>query len=271
MWNPRNVPTALGHSQPAEESIDPFPEELLPHGISQELYRMVRLEAAFDFDAPADTPRRLPAHARARAKMTRDINQRAASDRVDASSLARARIQEHQLEFERRVPGFRLQSQSPALARTIIPGRGDWKARAGGTIPLPSSTLARTLLWQHIAATDIEKQREKRQIRQEIEATRYFNVPNDLEHSRTLLTNRSTAKLAPPLSETELIQTLVLQFLTHEGYFETAKAFANEVHAEKQALSLDPKAIIQGFEVKEDEDAGHRQRELSFWSLESNC
>jgi hypothetical protein len=53
----------------------------------------------------------------------------------------------------------------------------------------------------------------------------------------------------------------VLQFLQHDGYVETARAFAEEVHEEKKALSLDPNAVIHGFDVKEDEDAGHRQRE----------
>ena len=53
----------------------------------------------------------------------------------------------------------------------------------------------------------------------------------------------------------------VLQFLQHDGYVETARAFAEELHAEKKALSLDPSAVISGFDVKEDEDAGHRQRE----------
>ncbi|KAH8811790.1 hypothetical protein F5884DRAFT_290075 [Xylogone sp. PMI_703] len=83
--------------------------------------------------------------------------------------------------------------------------------------------------------------REKRQTRQNIEKT-------------------STAKLAPPLNETELIQALVLQFLAHDGYVETARAFAEEVHAETKALSLDPDAVVPGFDVKEDEDAIHRQR-----------
>jgi hypothetical protein len=74
------------------------------------------------------------------------------------------------------------------------------------------------------------------------------------------LTSSRTSELAPPLNETELIQSLVLQFLTHDGYVETARAFVDEIHSEKKALSLDPNAIIHGWEVKEDEDAGHRQR-----------
>ncbi|TAQ88082.1 hypothetical protein B7494_g3622 [Chlorociboria aeruginascens] len=70
----------------------------------------------------------------------------------------------------------------------------------------------------------------------------------------------STEDLAPPLNETELIQSLVLQFLTHDGYVETARAFAEELHSEKKALSLDPHAVIHGCDIKEDEDAAHRQR-----------
>ncbi|KAH7356846.1 CTLH/CRA C-terminal to lish motif domain-containing protein [Rhexocercosporidium sp. MPI-PUGE-AT-0058] len=88
--------------------------------------------------------------------------------------------------------------------------------------------------------TDYEIQQERKQIRQQIEMT-------------------NTVKLAPPLSETDLIQSLVLQFLSHDGYVETARAFAAEVHSEKKALSLDPNAIIEGVDVKEDEDASHRQ------------
>ncbi|KAG4432636.1 hypothetical protein IFR05_011889 [Cadophora sp. M221] len=89
--------------------------------------------------------------------------------------------------------------------------------------------------------TDDEIQQERKQIRQQIEMT-------------------NTVKLAPPLSETDLIQLLVLQFLSHDGYVETARAFAEEVYSEKKALSLDPNAIIEGVDIKEDEDAGHRQR-----------
>ena len=48
--------------------------------------------------------------------------------------------------------------------------------------------------------------------------------------------------------------------MTHDGYIETARAFAEEVHTEKKALRLDPDAVIDGFDVKEDEDAGFRQR-----------
>ncbi|KAG8158624.1 hypothetical protein KVR01_011746 [Diaporthe batatas] len=68
-----------------------------------------------------------------------------------------------------------------------------------------------------------------------------------------------TTKLAPPLSETELIQQLVLQFLQHDGYVDTARAFAQEIQSEKQALCLDPNEEIPGIDIKDDEDANNRQ------------
>ncbi|KAG6358743.1 hypothetical protein INS49_012262 [Diaporthe citri] len=68
-----------------------------------------------------------------------------------------------------------------------------------------------------------------------------------------------TTKLAPPLSETELIQQLVLQFLQHDGYVDTARAFAQEIQSEKQSLCLDPNEEIPGIDIKDDEDANNRQ------------
>jgi Ran-binding protein 9/10 len=43
-------------------------------------------------------------------------------------------------------------------------------------------------------------------------------------------------KLVPGLNEDSLIHKLVLQYLSHDGYVETAAAFAQEVNKEKQAL-----------------------------------
>jgi len=74
------------------------------------------------------------------------------------------------------------------------------------------------------------------------------------------INNASTDKLAPPLKETELVQQLVLQFLQHDGYVETARAFAEEIHAEKLALNLDPSNEVEGINIKDDEDANNRQR-----------
>ena len=52
----------------------------------------------------------------------------------------------------------------------------------------------------------------------------------------------------------------MLQFLQHDGYIETARAFAEEVQTQKQALSLDPDKPIEGINITDDEDANRRQR-----------
>lgn len=52
-----------------------------------------------------------------------------------------------------------------------------------------------------------------------------------------------------------------MQYLSHDGYVETAKAFAEEVRSERQALSPNPDVPIGGFDlIKEDEDGANRQR-----------
>lgn len=55
----------------------------------------------------------------------------------------------------------------------------------------------------------------------------------------------------------------VLQFLQHDGYVETARAFAEEIQSEKQALNLDPDVQIEGINITDDEDANNRQRTVS--------
>lgn len=62
------------------------------------------------------------------------------------------------------------------------------------------------------------------------------------------------------MSETDLIQTLVLEFLQHDGYVETARAFAEDMKTQKQALNLDPSAQVEGINIKDEEDANNRQR-----------
>ncbi|KJZ76329.1 hypothetical protein HIM_04411 [Hirsutella minnesotensis 3608] len=69
-----------------------------------------------------------------------------------------------------------------------------------------------------------------------------------------------TSRLEPGMSETDLIQTLVLQFLQHDGYVETARAFAEDMKTQKQALNLDPNAKVDGVNIKDEEDANNRQR-----------
>ncbi|GJN70931.1 hypothetical protein PLIIFM63780_002477 [Purpureocillium lilacinum] len=69
-----------------------------------------------------------------------------------------------------------------------------------------------------------------------------------------------TSRLEPGMNGTDLIQTLVLQFLQHDGYVETARAFAEDIKAQKEALNLDPNVKVDGINIKDDEDANNRQR-----------
>ncbi|KAF4448743.1 hypothetical protein F53441_7891 [Fusarium austroafricanum] len=69
-----------------------------------------------------------------------------------------------------------------------------------------------------------------------------------------------TSSLVPDMSETDVIQALVLQFLQHDGYVETARAFAEDMKVQKEALSLDPGVKVDGISIRDDEDANNRQR-----------
>lgn len=66
------------------------------------------------------------------------------------------------------------------------------------------------------------------------------------------------------MNETDLIQALVLQFLQHDGYVETARAFAQDMKVQKEALNIDPNVKVDGLNIRDDEDANNRQREFSF-------
>lgn len=92
-----------------------------------------------------------------------------------------------------------------------------------------------------------------------------FDIDNMMRQQRKEIEDSiretSIEKLVtPPVNEAELIQNLVLQFLQHDGYVETAKAFAQEMHAEKQALSFDSDDQVPPYSIKDDEDANRRQR-----------
>ncbi|KAH0550885.1 hypothetical protein GP486_007751 [Trichoglossum hirsutum] len=69
----------------------------------------------------------------------------------------------------------------------------------------------------------------------------------------------SVASLHPPLNETSLIQALVAQYLAHDGYVETARAFGEEVRTEAAALQCGRQSSTSGSEAKEDFDAINRQ------------
>lgn len=72
------------------------------------------------------------------------------------------------------------------------------------------------------------------------------------------INNTSTDTLQPPLDESALLQELVAQFLAHDGYVETAHAFAKEVATETSALQNGHGTPLKKYEVEEDHHAVHR-------------
>ncbi|GAO14340.1 hypothetical protein UVI_02034150 [Ustilaginoidea virens] len=77
---------------------------------------------------------------------------------------------------------------------------------------------------------------------------------------RAEIENTDISTLEPGLSETDLMQALVLQFLQHDGYVDSARAFAEDIKQQKEALRLDPSVPVEGINIKDDEDANNRQR-----------
>jgi Ran-binding protein 9/10 len=67
--------------------------------------------------------------------------------------------------------------------------------------------------------------------------------------------------LSPPYSESRLIQLLISQYLVHDGFAESAQAFAQEVNEEYTALaSANPNhPAATALELEEDFDANNRQ------------
>lgn len=87
-------------------------------------------------------------------------------------------------------------------------------------------------------------QEEKAQIQAEIAAKK---ASRKYEHDK------------PTVDETQFIHRLVSQYLAHDGYVETARAFAKEVNEEERALANDDDATIAYIEAEEDIDAVNRQ------------
>lgn len=73
----------------------------------------------------------------------------------------------------------------------------------------------------------------------------------------------SAANLQPPLDEPTLIRELVAQFLAHDGYVETARAFAEEVRQESAALQDGRSQPLKQYEAEEDLDATNRQSKIA--------
>lgn len=80
-----------------------------------------------------------------------------------------------------------------------------------------------------------------------------FNVKSDIKTT-------DVSNIHPPLKETALLQELVAQFLAHDGYVETARAFAEEVREEAKFLQNGRGTPLKGYQVEDDVDAVHRQK-----------
>lgn len=93
-------------------------------------------------------------------------------------------------------------------------------------------------------------------------------VANVSKHEKLSIGNEINAtdvsKLHPNLDENALLKELVAQFLAHDGYVETAKAFAEEVQAEVGTLKSGSTDYFDNFDVEEDIDAVNRQRISAF-------
>lgn len=107
---------------------------------------------------------------------------------------------------------------------------------------LPFSIADSRMLWEFINMELYQEQRE--------------SILRDIQRT-------DTSHLEPGMNETDLIQTLVLQFLQHDGYVETARAFAEDMKLQKEALNLNPNVTVDGVNIKDDEDANNRQRKFN--------
>jgi hypothetical protein len=87
------------------------------------------------------------------------------------------------------------------------------------------------------------------------------------------INRHSATRLCPQLDETALIQALVSQYLAHDGYVDTARAFAEDVQNESQALDSDTSRLgISSLDPKGDADAVNRQRnQASLFVLRPSC
>ena len=80
------------------------------------------------------------------------------------------------------------------------------------------------------------------------------------EERRTIMSEiraSDVSQLHPPDDENNLIHNLIGQYLAHEGYVETAKAFAGDVHEQQQSLSTQP---LERPDTEEDIHAANRQK-----------
>ncbi|KAK3701636.1 hypothetical protein LTR37_015387 [Vermiconidia calcicola] len=84
-----------------------------------------------------------------------------------------------------------------------------------------------------------------------------FDIDRMMEQERQAsmseIEKADMSQLHPPDDEKALIHNLIGQYLAHEGYVETAKSFAKDVHEQQQSLVHNP----QPFQIPDSEDDIH--------------
>lgn len=91
-----------------------------------------------------------------------------------------------------------------------------------------------------------------------------FDIDRMMEQERKSvmddIRNTDTTTLHPPDHESTLIHNLIGQYLAHEGYVETAKAFATDVNAQQSSLLSSEAKLLQLPNSEDDVHAANRQK-----------
>ena len=89
-----------------------------------------------------------------------------------------------------------------------------------------------------------------------------FDIDRMMQDEKaTIQAEIGISKAASSVAETDFIQQLVRQYLAHEGYVESARAFTEETINEARALADDDDPDVPYGTVAEDLDALNRQSE----------
>ncbi|KAL8680324.1 MAG: hypothetical protein Q9186_003506 [Xanthomendoza sp. 1 TL-2023] len=84
-------------------------------------------------------------------------------------------------------------------------------------------------------------------------------IKREREAINESIASTSISNLHSQSDESSFLKELVAQFLAHDGFVETAKAFANETRAESRALEIDSDISHPDSSIEEDLDASNRQ------------
>jgi hypothetical protein len=89
-----------------------------------------------------------------------------------------------------------------------------------------------------------------------------FDIDNEVQKEKALIQaeiSRNEGRDRMSTDETQFIHSLIGQYLAHDGYVDTARAFAEEVSEEVKALADDEESSIPYMNAEDDIDATQRQ------------